>query len=527
MSKVLSSRIDWPTSLLGLFVMLGWIAGCSSNSEVAQAPPPEALPIADSSATDDGAMQDDSGGEMTSDESESSDSDSSGSEDTDDGSLETSDEPIMEDTNANPAPMADNSVPDEAPDDAVQNTTQQPTPEPEKPKTLLEQSQIAFTEGLELKAIRLLQAHLLSNPSQASDILASYRWSVANRQPQFIARIAAGVDLKNPHASKTKDNYKPLGSVRIRNSERSGDGDRDSEDTFSQASGNSRVTLLPTTDRHRVLQKYAGLLGDALVDHIRDGHTEGRWAPYFQSNAGVAATVAATTAQAPVIEEVTYDETSDEESSPPPRPTPPPSTASANKSEGIESKYISLGPAVSFIGVNESTELLKRARDGKFDALVIYDVEISLNYKLRLIYNDCKARLVNLADGKTIAVTKSLRNTDAQRELDKQGMAYLEKIVQPLLAALDEKSSLIEIPAAITADLIKTKRLPVLLSDTSRPKLDVLSELALYRERAWLSDTDFQAAAKSLIGADDGVKLLTGTDEERRAVVDKLLAVVP
>ncbi len=182
---------------------------------------------------------------------------------------------------------------------------------------------------------------------------------------------------------------------------------------------------------------------------------------------------------------------------------------------------------MSFVGVNASPELIERAKDGGFDALIIYDVEISLNLRLKLIYNECKARLVNLVDGKAIAISKGLKNTEIQKELDKPGNTVIEKSMAALLTALDEKVALTDFPSAITAEIIKSKRLPAVVADAARPKLDRLAEIRLWREKSFLTDEDVAAAFSTILGPEDGKKLSSGTDDERKEIAMKLLGLSP
>ncbi len=65
------------------------------------------------------------------------------------------------------------------------------------------------------------------------------------------------------------------------------------------------------------------------------------------------------------------------------------------------------------------------AKEGEFDGLVVYEVEVTVNLKLRMIYNECRAKLFSLSDPKPIAVSKALKNTEAQKEIDKSGRIVL------------------------------------------------------------------------------------------------------
>jgi hypothetical protein len=514
-----------------LLVMISLIAalffmGCNSQTEevamapVMPAPPPVPAPV----ESDAGISADDSGEPSNMDESgDSGESDDSGAIDdgggeqvmTDDGSDDGSggEEPTMTD------------------DDGNVITAPGKSAVPPKPKTFRELADQAFSQGYDRAAVRLLQAQLLSSPGDAQEILGQYRWSSARKQPVLAVRIAVGVDLKNPN-SQAGDKYAPIGSVRLpqpmrggtRRSEESGGSDSGDSDTFETSGPASSRGFVPGNDRERVLQKYSGMMGDSLIEHIVKLHEQGNWSPFFRGNRGVLSSAPTGFASQPSENSEGEDGSSyDDGSGNMSRPSISTVSGPTPKLEGAESKYISLGPNLSFIGVTASPELISRAREGGFDALLIYDVNISLNLKLRIIYNECKARLVNLTDGKTLAASRMLKNTDAQKEIDKQGMPYVEKSMATLFKSIDEQISVTDFPTAITAEIIKSKRLPSLVADNTKSKLDRLSEIRLWREKGFLEDSDVASSFESILGAEDGRKLVGGTEEERRQVALKLL----
>lgn len=536
------SNLRYRLPVLFCLSFLVVLSGCGSkNEEVAMATPaaasaPPPPPHVDMDSGDGAEMSSDSGdGGGTSDDGSGTQvDDGSGSEP---AMTEDSSEPVMTDE-----PMTDENMTMNENDG--EGAAPAKPPEPPKPKTLREQAVIAFSQGYDKAAVRLLQAHMLSTPAEASEILAQFRWSQTRKQPALLSRIAVGVDLKNPYASQVQQNYKPIGSVKFASNQRNSrrreqapdEGEPISTDTFdgggTGGGADSTRHFVPGNDKERVLQKYAGMMGDGLVDHVRQTHAKGLWSPFFQNNAGVfgsAPTAVVAMAAAPSSDGSEGDFSDEGSGSPSPMsPTIDNSTLGGTpKLEGSESKYISIGPSMSFVGVNASSELIERAKEGGFDALIIYDVEISLNLRLRLIYNECKARLVSLVDGKTIAASKPLKNTEVQKELDKPGNTVIEKTMAALNAALDEKVALTDFPSAITADIIKSKRLPAVVADTLRPKLDRLAEIRLWREKNFLTDGELASAFSTILGPEDGRKLASGTDDERKEVALKLLGLSP
>ncbi len=481
------------------------LPGCSSKKEeVAVAPPVQAAPAApqqdDSADSDMGAESGDDSGALADDGSTEIDDGTTG----DDGATVEEDVAMTEEAADDGGTMAD--------DDGSGRPVVQA-----KPKNLREQAEQAFGDGYEKAAYRLIQAHMLASSADASELLALYRWSPARRQPQLGARVAVGVELTSP--SELKD-YKPIGSLRGFFTKRKGSSKNRSQPVDDEpAEADPSTAFLPSNNKERLLQKYTGLMGDVLVDHVRAGHIDGKWAPIFQSLTGVVTTTAQFDGGGDGIDDGSGGGDDGSGSVMASAAKSPLST----KIEGAEAKYMSAGPILTYIGRGTSTDLIEQAKTGEFDALIIFDVDVTVNTKLRLIYNSCRAKLVNIADGKSLAASKLLKNTEAQKEIDKSGRSYVVTAMQPVLAMLDELVAMQDIPATLTSEVIKTKRLDKLVSDESRSKLDAVTEIRLWREKSLLEDADVLSAYEALLGPDDGKKLAIGTDAERLDVVKKLL----
>ncbi len=202
-----ASALVW-TVLFFCFVV--GLSGCGSKNEevamaapvAAPAPAPQPEENMDSGGSDESV---DNGGGTSEEVFETPVDDGSGSDPvmTEDGS-----DPVMTDE-----PMTDENMTMNEGDG--EGAAPAKPPEPPKPKTLREQAVIAFSQGYDKAAVRLLQAHLLATPAEASEILAQFRWSQTRKQPALLSRIAVGVDLKNPYASQVQQNYKPIGSVKF------------------------------------------------------------------------------------------------------------------------------------------------------------------------------------------------------------------------------------------------------------------------------------------------------------------------
>jgi hypothetical protein len=504
------------------------LAGCSSKKEeVAIAPAPVAAPAnanpsgdstSDDGSGDDGTMDDGSSG--TDDGSDNSDDGSmaedDGSSAGDDGSMAEDDGSMAE----NDGSMAENDGSMAEDDGSMSDDSggSRPAVARAKPKNLREQSEQAFDDGYERAAYRLIQAHMLSSSADASELLSHYRWSPTRKQPQLGVRIAVGVELTSP--SELKD-FKPIGSLSGFFTKKKSVGRNRGEPVDDEpAPGESLVAFIPSNNKERLLQKYAGLMGDVLVDHVRAAHSEGKWSPIFQSLKGVASTAP----QFSGGEEGVDDGSSGDDEGTGMVASSAAKAALDTKIEGAEAKHISLGPILTYIGRGSSTELLEQAKENEFDALIVYDVDVTVNTKLRLIYNACRGKLLNLDDGKSLAVSKLLKNTEAQKEIDKAGRSYVVTAMQPVLAKVDELVSVRDLPP-LTAEILKnSKRIEKLVADEGRSKLDSITEIRLWREKLLIDDAELMSAYEAILGIEDGKVMATGTDAEKLVVVKKLLA---
>jgi hypothetical protein len=99
----------------------------------------------------------------------------------------------------------------------------------------------------------------------------------------------------------------------------------------------------------------------------------------------------------------------------------------------------------------------------------------------------------------------------------------VDKEVKRIFEYVDQKlvvSALPEFPPAI----VKTKRVDVLISEKHDNLLPVLAEIRFYHRNKLLSDEDTIAAFAKLLGNDtDARTLLTGSEDERKSILQKWL----
>lgn len=183
-----------------------------------------------------------------------------------------------------------------------------------------------------------------------------------------------------------------------------------------------------------------------------------------------------------------------------------------------------LTSGLNYIGKGDSVgELSKRANEQHYDALIVFEVDVSLLRVNNTVKNDCRIRVVNLRadrDSKEkMLVGTSLNNLEVAT--DKDPDAKIEKVVDILLKKMYEAYPLEELPN-FKVESISKKRLPDLINDKVRSKLDLLAEVELYSSRGLIDDTQKGDAFASIAGA-DGKTLTNSAPEDRIEILEKLL----
>lgn len=185
---------------------------------------------------------------------------------------------------------------------------------------------------------------------------------------------------------------------------------------------------------------------------------------------------------------------------------------------------IPLGPGLTYIGSGEALgELTKKAIDMHYDALVVFEVDVSFVRANGTTKNDCRIRVVNLRadkDTKEKSITSSsLNNTEVAK--DKNPDAKIESAVSTFMKRMIESYPLDDLPN-ITADAVKTKRLATLGNDQVRSKLDLLSEVQLYFSKGLIDETTRLDVFGQIAGG-DGRILAAGTADEKLEVLEKMI----
>ena len=185
-----------------------------------------------------------------------------------------------------------------------------------------------------------------------------------------------------------------------------------------------------------------------------------------------------------------------------------------------------LAPCLTFIGVDETNKLMKKASQEGYDGLMLFEVTIKNNPAFPNVTNDTLVRVVQPSsipkDVKRVYVSKSINNIQFARSKAKGEPNGLEETVEKIVRESEEGLALQSLPAALTPEVIATKRIPSLVKETETSVIDRLSEVNLYYYKGFIDEKQ-KADAFEQIAGQAGRVIANGSPSERLSAIEKLL----
>ena len=184
-----------------------------------------------------------------------------------------------------------------------------------------------------------------------------------------------------------------------------------------------------------------------------------------------------------------------------------------------------IGPGMTYIGVDESSKLIKKAAQEGYDCLMIFDLEISFNRVLSKANNDTRIKVLVpnevVKDTEGVFSSKKLNNIAALKAKNGGQSDGVDDVVELVVKKTVEKFGLQEIPSTLTLAEVK-KNIATLIDDNDRPVMERLSEINFYYAKGYIDENE-KAAAFERIDEKLGSTLATGTSSEKLAAIEKLL----
>ena len=422
-------------------------------------------------------------------------------------------------------------------------------------------AKVAFQAGRETEAFKYLYAHALSSAEGGANLLTSIQWVTGLKRPALAVRFGAGVALKSP---PNISDVKPIGSTqqlpqRGARGQRGGGGGEDfggGGEGFGGGlatpggfggEGGGGGDLYGGGGGARsggLIAKYAGDLGSNMVKAfqervnrgafgavLKDAPKAGRGRGGFQGGDGGYAggegfgADPAGPGEAPGL------------SGGPGAPGAPGAPGSDGGFAGEGGGYgggdgggFGDGPAsgsavargMTILGVGPERELVNKAKKEGLDVLVLFEVSVKVNPKTRLVTNDTKVVLIDVAKGGRLHTGKLLNNFKVQKARSESKEDGISKEIDKLFEFIDANLTMVPPPSILNSGHI-TKRVASLVSTKPDDILPVLTEIRFWHRRNLLDDEGLTAAFSQMLSPEIGEQLATGSEDERKAIVKRWL----
>lgn len=409
-------------------------------------------------------------------------------------------------------------------------------PKPAEDAPYLEKAKYAFSIGREPEAYKFALAHALSGAEDANAVLDEVQWVKDLMSPNSGVTFALGMDLKAP-AGIT--DYKPIGST---------------SDLATPGPGGGRDMGLPAPgmmggpgalggggapagrkDDPDTFNRATGEMGRAFIRMFEERFAEGKFGKLFTEVENAAGSINSAPAMGGGMGG--FDGGSAGATGIAPIGGGPEGMMGpggmgrgamggpGGVGPGVAKKTQSIGhrmtPGLAYIGTGTMGELKTKATKDGFDCLVFFDVQVEQNKRTGRVTNDTRVQVVSLKSGKVIASSKKLNNIEVQKKMEDGQGDGIDTALQVVFSKIDEQVILTTLPTLKPE--VAQKRISDLVNSKQVPTLKALGEVCLFHHLKLINDEERTSAYELLLEGADGNTLGTGSVEDKRAVLDKLL----
>lgn len=405
----------------------------------------------------------------------------------------------------------------------------------------LEKAKYAFSIGREPDAYKFALAHALSGAEDSNVVLDEIQWVKDLLSPNSGITFALGMDLKAPAGIS---DYRPVGSTDPNGV--GGDGERGPGmmggpgmvgPGMMGGSGMGGAGGPPgRKDDPQTFSKATGEMGRTFIRMFEERFMEGKFGKLFTDVENATGSSSASLA-------VGNNGMEDSEGlmgsgmagglagiAPPGGMMAPGmggpgmggpgmgAPGAARKPTGIGHR---LTPGLSYIGTGTLGELKTKATKDGFDCLIVFDVQVEQNKRTGRVTNDTRVQVVSLKSGKVIASSKRLNNIEVQKRMEDGQGDGIEQAIQAVFSKVDDLLVLSPLPSLKPE--VAQKRISDLINSKQVPTLKALGEVCLFHHLKLIGDDEKTSAFELLLEGADGSTLGTGSVEDKRAVLDKLM----
>jgi len=412
---------------------------------------------------------------------------------------------------------------------------------PEEDAPYLEKAKYAFAFGREPDAYKFALAHALSGAEDANVVLDEIQWVKDLMSPNSGISFAIGMDLKAPSGIS---DYKPVGTVDPNAAGGGGGGSGRLGLPDPGMMGGSGIVGGPgiggggggvgRKDDPETFSKATGEMGRAFVRMFEERFLEGKFGKLFLEVENAAGSMGAAPAggapgfpggSAGIGPSSGFEAGMEGGLVSPGGRMGAPGMAPGAGAPAAAKKTASTGhrltPGLAYIGTGSMGELKTKASKDGFDCLVFFDVQVEQNKRNGRVNNDTRVQIVSLKTGKIIASSKKLNNYEVQKRMEDGDGDGIDAALQVVFSKLDEQLILSPLPS-LKPDVVQ-KRISDLINSKQVPTLKALGEVCLFHHLKLINDEERTSAYELLLEGADGNVLGTGSVEDKRAVLDKLM----
>lgn len=186
-------------------------------------------------------------------------------------------------------------------------------------------------------------------------------------------------------------------------------------------------------------------------------------------------------------------------------------------------------PGLIYVGVGSQAELMERAAMHDVDGVFVFNIDVTENRRMGIVQNKTRLRLV-LANGKAVGATSTLLNTEVERKRARTGEDDLQENMDRFFASIGDSLKLSPMPALqpqhavsrVKQLLTQREKLP----EEEEPSMDlkIMFETRLFHSKGLLTEEEAAMVYQILLKGNEGVVLVQGKPDDRRLVLEEMLA---
>jgi|JI6StandDraft_1071083.scaffolds.fasta_scaffold14193_2 hypothetical protein len=203
-------------------------------------------------------------------------------------------------------------------------------------------------------------------------------------------------------------------------------------------------------------------------------------------------------------------------------PPPPNISKEVRPPEGVTP----LAACLHYIGSDEQSKLIKKAYEGGYDALLVFEVEIAQNRMTKVVNNSARVKAIIPAEtqkeAKIVIASSELVNVTVAKAKAKNQNDGVEDAANRVIKKLIEAIALKDIPDKLTPEAVISNRIPKLLKEEGLSKLEKLGEISFYYSKGFIDESQRNDFFSKIAGKFAN-QLMTGTDEEKEEALSELL----